>query len=186
MEKYNRASRLARMGAELWRRATGRDDPHLAAALASSPEAAEQIAEILKSAETDDESISPEALLARFDHFRLENEEIRPAAGDALARGDVETFGRFTDESQHRAEQLLGNQVPETMYLAASARDGGAVASTAFGAGFGGSVWAMIQTTQTDSFLAAWAESYHARFPQHAKASLFFATGAGPAAFQIC
>jgi galactokinase len=186
MEKYNRASKLARTVTELWRKATSRDDPHLAAALASSPRAAEQIAEILKTAETDDESMGPEALLARFDHFRLEDGEIRPAAGDALARGDLEAFGRFTDRSQHLAEQLLGNQVPETMHLAASARDCGAAASTAFGAGFGGSVWAMVRTSRIDSFLAAWAKSYHARFPQHTKTSQFFATGAGPAAFQIC
>jgi galactokinase len=153
--------------------------------LASSPRAAERIAEILKTAETRDESIGPEALLARFDHFRLENGEIRPAAGDALARGDIEAFGRFTEESQRLAEQLLGNQVPETVHLAASARECGAVASSAFGAGFGGSVWAMVPTSCVDSFLAAWAESYHTRFPQHAEASQFFATGAGPAAFQI-
>jgi galactokinase len=186
MEKYNRASRLARMGAELWREATGRDDPHLAAALASSPRAAERMAEILKTAETGDESIGPEALLARFDHFRLENGEIRPAAGDVLARGDIEAFGRFTEESQHLAEQFLGNQVPETVHLAASARECGAAASTAFGAGFGGSVWAMVPTSRVDSFLAAWSESYHTRFPQHAESSQFFATGAGPATFQIC
>ena len=42
-EKYNAASRLASSLAELWRRETGRDDPHLAAALGSSPDAAERL-----------------------------------------------------------------------------------------------------------------------------------------------
>ena len=45
--------------------------------------------------------------------------------------------------SQESAERLLGNQVPETAVLVASARAFGAFASSAFGAGFGGSVWAL-------------------------------------------
>ena len=43
LEKYNRASRLTSALVELWRRETGRDDPHLAAALGSSPDAAERL-----------------------------------------------------------------------------------------------------------------------------------------------
>jgi galactokinase len=186
MEKYNRASRLASTAAELWRKATGRDEPHLAAALASGPDAAERIAEILKNAQTGDAAMSPEALLSRFHHFRIDNGELRPAAGDALARVDMDAFGRFTEQSQHLAEELLGNQVPETMYLASSARECGAVAALAFGAGFGGSVWAMVEQQRMEAFLEDWAQSYRTRFPQHTKASQFFATGAGPAAFQLC
>lgn len=185
MEKYNRASRLARVAAELWRRETRRDDPHLGAALASSPEAADRLARIIETAEIPDKEVDRQSVMKRFEHFLTENQELRPAAGDALARGDMDEFGRYTEESQRWAEQMLGNQIPETSYLAAIARKIGATASLAFGAGFGGSVWAMVETSRIDEFLDAWAWSYRKRFPQHTERSQFFATGAGPATFEI-
>ena len=46
--------------------------------------------------------------------------------------------------SQAEAETLLGNQVPETIALARAARELGAFAVVRFGAGFGGSVWALV------------------------------------------
>ena len=185
MEKYNRASRLAGRCAELWRTETGRDEPHLAAILASSPGAAEQMRQIIRHSAVSAPGITSDALLARFEHFHAENQELLPAVGRALTEGDMEAFGRFADQSQRKAEQLLGNQIPETAYLAKTARENGAAGSNGFGAGFGGSVWAMVDQTRIDDFLTAWREAYLARFPQHVKTSLFFATGAGPAAFEI-
>ena len=183
MEKYNTASGLAWALADLWRQATGRDDPHLAAVVASGPGAVERLEEIVRS--TRHEKYGTEALLARLEHFVTENEVLRPAAGDALARGDMADFGRFVDRSQKLCETRLGNQVPETIYLAAAARENGAVAASAFGAGFGGSVWAMVETSRSEPFLADWGASYRARFPERAEASLFFTTGAGPASFEV-
>jgi len=181
-EKYNRASRLAARIAELWRQATGRDDPHLAAALATGPDAAGRLRQVVQSAA----SIAERPALAdRLEHFLAENEEILPAAGDALAVGDVTSFGEWVDRSQQAAEELLGNQVPETIFLARSARDGGAVAASAFGAGFGGSVWALIETDAAEVFLTAWANAYRANFPHHAPRTAFFPTPPAPAAFQI-
>jgi len=184
MEKYNKASRLAWAVAELWRRQTGRDDPHMAAAVASSPDAAERIRTLIKTSRMDD--FDPAALSARFEHFFLEQEQIVPQCGDALVRGDIATFGRLMDRSQHALDDLLGNQVPQTVYLAASARQHGAAAASAFGAGFGGSVWALVQTTRGRAFLAAWADAYQKKFPQEASAALFFSSDAGPAALQVC
>ena len=183
-QQYNRASRLASAVVELWCRATGRNDPHLAAALAGSPEAAVQLRELVGTAEGGE--FDPAALSARLEHFLTENEQIIPAAGDALAEGDLNGFGRLVDAAQQAAERLLGNQVPETVYLAASARGLGAAAASAFGAGFGGSVWAMVATAHAEAFLAGWAGAYRARFPQNARLSQFFLTGAGPAAFRLC
>ena len=86
-EKYNAASRLASTLVELWRRETGRDDPHLAAALGSSPDAAERLEAIVKAAdEADLGGFDRTALLTRLEHFMVESGEIIPAAGDALAR----------------------------------------------------------------------------------------------------
>jgi len=183
-EKYNRASRLASALGDLWRRETGRDDPHLAAALAGSPDALARLRELVASVREGE--FDAGALSARLEQFVAENQEIVPAAGDALARGDVAAFGRLVDASQHAAEHLLGNQVRETVFLAASAREHGAAAASAFGAGFGGSVWAMIESSGAEFFLAAWSDAYRREFPAAAPASEFFLTNAGPAAFRVC
>jgi len=183
-EKYNAASHLAARLSELWRRATGREDPHLAALVASGPDAAERLRELVRAAEGE----SPDrrdALIRRLGHFVVENEEVLPAAGEALARGDLGQFGALVDVSQRAAEELLGNQVPETSYLASSARSLGAAAASAFGAGFGGGVWALVETAGADDFLRAWAESYRRRLPEHADRCDFLLTGAGPAAIQV-
>jgi galactokinase len=183
-EKYNAASRLASALAELWRRETGRGDPHLAAALGSAPDAAERLQSLLQTADTGE--FDRAALARRLAHFMLESGQLIPAAGDALAGGDLRAFGRLVDRSQKAAEQLLGNQVPETASLAAAARRLGAAAASAFGAGFGGSVWALVQADRAEGFLAAWADAYRADYPQHAPLASFFLTAAGPAAFRVC
>ena len=183
-EKYNRASRLASALAELWRRETGREDPHLADALGSYPYAPEQLRKFVKTVRHDE--FEPAELLARLEHFMIESGEIIPKAGRALIEGDLRRFGRLVDRSQQGAERLLGNQVPQTVFLAASAREHGAPAASAFGAGFGGSVWALVETATADSFLAAWADGYRSKFPQNAEASEFVLTAAGPAAFRVC
>jgi galactokinase len=182
-EKYNRASRLISTILDLWRRETGRDDASLAAALGAEPHATERLKDLLRSARSD--AFDPSALTTRLEHFLTENQEILPAAGDALARGDLAEFGRLVDRSQQAAERLLGNQIPETAHLAGSARRLGAAAASAFGAGFGGGVWALVDGGQADRLLSQWKSDYVRTFPQHAAGASFFLTGAGPAAFRL-
>jgi galactokinase len=181
MELYNAASRLARELVEVWNAQTGRTDPHLAAIVASSPQADWQLSTIVDSLPT----VRAQSLQRRLKHFLHENQTVLPAAGDALAAGDLEAFGRWVDQSQQGAEQLLGNQVPETCTLAAAARQAGAVAASAFGAGFGGGVWALVAEPRAEAFVTAWRETYSARFPQREPSAVFFLTCAGPAAFQV-
>ncbi len=183
LEKYNRASRLAAAVAELWRRKTGRDDPHLAAALSAADNAEENLTEIVSTNAQDE--FDSDALLSRLEHFVTENAQVIPAAGDALLRRDLDEFGRLVDLSQQAAERLLGNQIPETSYLASAARENGVIAASAFGAGFGGSVWALIEAERIDAFLTAWHDTYQAKFPQIAARDNFFATAAGPAMFRL-
>lgn len=182
-DQYNRASQLAARLGELWRKATGRREPHLAAALASGPEAMGRLMQLVEQCEPDE--AEAHALLARLEHFVTENEQLLPAAGDALAQGDLEQFGRLVDRSQLAAEKLLGNQIPQTVFLAISARAAGAVAASAFGAGFGGSVWALVQVRQLDRFVEEWAETYRQQYPDEARTAQFFSSAAGPAAFQL-
>lgn len=177
-EAYNRISLAARRILEIWRRATGREDASLASALASSADAFRQLREILR--DSSDPGFPPQFLSNRLEQFATESNEIVPAASDVLARGDLKCLGELVGRSQIMAETLLGNQVPETIELARSARALGAVAASAFGAGFGGSVWALVSADTAGKFLEAWAACYNKKFPERATASAFFVTGPGP------
>lgn len=186
-ERYNRASRGMSVIADVWRHATGRSDETAAAAIASSPHALEQLREIVAAAGPDIAGFTAAELLKRLDHFVGESVEIVPAAADALARGDLGAFGAIVDRSQERAERLLENQIDETIELARGARELGAIAASAFGAGFGGSVWALVRSRDADEFLQSWERRHRERFS--AKGPLedesFFLTAAGPSAIRI-
>lgn len=183
MALYNAASACASALVELWRAATGRDDAHLAAVLASGPNAAGRLAALAEGSKRDD--FDGETLARRLAHFLAESDEIIPAAGDALARGDLAEFGRQAARSQELAERLLGNQVPETSALTALARQCGAAAASSFGAGFGGSVWALVERERAASFLVDWRDRYAAAHPERARSASFFTTTAAPAALRI-
>jgi galactokinase len=128
---------------------------------------------------------TPDALRARLDHFVHEAIEIIPQASDALARGDLDAFGALVDDSQASAERWLGNQIPETIALARIARSHGAIAASAFGAGFGGSVWALVRSKDASAFIDAWRHDYLDRFPAHAGLAQFFVTTPGPARIRL-
>jgi galactokinase len=89
------------------------------------------------------------------------------------------------DRSQELAERCLGNQIPETVALQRSARSLGAAASSAFGGGFGGSVWAIARSEEADAFRKRWGESYAEAFPNPTGRSRFFATKPGPAVLRL-
>jgi galactokinase len=168
---YNRTSRQASELVKRWRRATGQQTSSLAALLRSSDNAPNEMLALVA-----DEP----ALRNRLEQFLVESQGIVPAAGDALLQGDWEGLGILVDRSQDLAERCLGNQVPETSFLAGSARELGAVAASAFGAGFGGSVWALIPEATVEDFRHRWAAAYRTAFPQHALNAQFFITHAGP------
>lgn len=173
MELYNRASRLASEGSAAAAEALGSEADDFASLAREFDEAA--ILGVLPSREHAD----------RFRHFHRESNAIIPAAVDALAAGDLKAWGEQVRLSQKLAEELLGNQVPETSFLAESALEAGAVAASAFGAGFGGSVWAMVHQAAAEAFIRSWREAYLKRFPQRAEAARWFVTRPGPAAFPI-
>ncbi|HZD32363.1 MAG TPA: galactokinase family protein [Candidatus Angelobacter sp.] len=173
---YNRASLGIRSILDIWRSASGSNAPTLAAAATSSPDNPDQIRAALRASNSGDTTW----LLNRFDQFLLESEAIIPRAADALARTDLVTFGKLVDESQAAAANLLDNQVPETVWLAREARTLGAYAASTFGAGFGGSVWALVRGETAEDFSRRWQHAY--RTCEHAAAcrSQFFISPAGP------
>jgi len=176
LDAYNEASRATMELLGLWNAETGSDAATLAAALESSPDAGQRLREVVRRSNVP--GFSTQRLLDRLEQFETESRRIIPAACDALRHGDVAGFGTLVDTSQHNAERLLGNQVPETIELAASARSLGAHAASAFGGGFGGSVWALTDAVRAREFADAWRERYASRFPAPAARAVFFATSA--------
>lgn len=181
-DQYNRVSRAATAALAAWQRESSSSDRTLRDAVVRQDWAKIRAA---LSRSTDSE-FSPQNLLDRFNQLVLESEEITPAAGDALERGDLRTFGGLVDQSQFAAERWLGNQIPETIELARSARKLGAHAASAFGAGFGGSVWAMISRGDAEQFCGRWKESYAIKFSgPAAERSEFFVTAPGPGLLRL-
>ncbi len=72
--------------------------------------------------------------------------------------------------------------MPETVALARLARELGAHAASAFGAGFGGSVWALVDAAGADAFREDWLAAYAARHPVAAARAEAFVTRPGPGA----
>lgn len=172
LQSYNRASRQTKEIIAAWNSATGRDDLVIGDALASD-DALEGLRAVV--------SHSPE-LTARLQAFLTESEEVIPAATRALAAGDLAEFGRLSDVSQRNADEVLGNQIPETNRLQALARELGAYGATGFGAGFGGSVWALTKTIDAEAFASDWLARYIAEFPEvEGRASTMVTRPGGPA-----
>jgi galactokinase len=178
-EKYNLASGAAREILKICREATGRTDATLFDAATYASGTPDRIREMLR--KTTGSSYSSQTLLDRFEQFFQESTQIVPGATEALNAKDLDMFGKLVDRSQELAERKLGNQVSQTMELARSARAIGAIAASAFGAGFGGSVWAMVHVDQVAGFLNRWQDHYRNKFPPEADKSAFFVSGAGPA-----
>src|SRR6185312_5974645 len=151
LERYNDVSRRLQVALACWRRATGRADASMGAALASAPDARERVLSTLGSEH--DREYPPASLIERVEQFDTETNDIIPAAGDALTRGDLAALGAF--------------------------------AASAFGAGFGGSVWALVNRDLASEFRDRWAVAYRTEFPEAAPRSEFFTTGAGAAAARL-
>jgi hypothetical protein len=125
------------------------------------------------------ESFAGDELERRLAHFVAETARVLPAA-EAFRLADDRTLGEIALASQVEARDLLGNQIPATDRLAVLAREHGAFAATSFGAGFGGSVWALARDTDADRFAHAWLDAYRREFPDHTNAEWFVTRPAPP------
>lgn len=177
---YNRAADAVRWLVREWNGMTYRNDSTLAAALASGDDAVARLARIAGMAAG--APVSADYLSRRLAQFNEECAVIVPGVADALRARDLVRVGTLVDRSQERAEHALENQIPETVHLARSARELGADAASAFGAGFGGAVWAMVDAARADEFLGEWRASYTAAFPARTPKAKFLQTAPGPAA----
>lgn len=179
MEHYNRLALQVRQLEELWHRHDG--ERATLRGILNAPLGAERLRDIV----TWHAGAHADELLARLAQFQQETTDIIPRALDALRGSDYASLRSLAERSQQLAEGVLRNQVEETIWLAGNACSYGAVAASAFGAGFGGSVWALVERERAAAFLDAWRDAYIAQFPQHAKNAEFWFTDPGCAAIDI-
>jgi len=178
---YNRASLCSRALVSAWQK----QDPDPVVYLADITSKGQAAVDRLRTAIADgNEGFDAPELSVRLKHF-LAEEDLLTQAADALAVQDVRSFGQHVDRSQELTDTLLGNQVPETRDLARLAREQGALAASAFGAGFGGSVWSLVPRAEAAQLIQRWSGAYVAQYPVRESTCDFFATGAGPCAFPI-
>jgi galactokinase len=175
-DAYNRLSFLLRTLLDLWN-ATEPTQPSLHAVLSSSPRAAERLTALVSARSATEPSALD--LQNRLSHFRNEDARI-PEAVRAFRSADRERIGTLSDDSQSEAEALLQNQVPETIALARAARTLGAFGASSFGAGFGGSVWALVQKAEAADFAARWLSDYRSAFAHRESATVFLAPPGPP------
>ncbi|MEQ1690004.1 MAG: galactokinase family protein [Gemmatimonas sp.] len=187
-DRYNRVARTVHHLVHAWNAQGGsartlRDVLTQSAAGDPSSELPSDLVRVAHESANDE--FSAAQLEARLHQFHTETWHHVPAAAEALARQDLDMFGRVVAASQRGAEVALENQIPETIHMVSIARELGAVAASAFGAGFGGSVWAMIPEVDAERFASRWRDRYVKAFPQVANRVQVFATKPSAPAFEL-
>ncbi|HYW33143.1 MAG TPA: galactokinase family protein [Gemmatimonas sp.] len=187
-ERYNRAARTVHLLVHLWNQQGGSArtlaNVFEQASGVPDPAAVPDVLLALAKAGGDDE-FSGDHLQRRLRQFHDETYRLVPGAADALARGALADFGSLVAASQLGAERALENQITETVSLVRLARELGAVASSAFGAGFGGSVWAMVPTADADRFANSWRDRYGEAHRGPGRRAQFFSTEPSAPAFEL-
>jgi galactokinase len=158
-EQYNGASLAAEALVALWHARFGSPRMSLADVLASRADAASVLALLID--ESTHADFDRGVLRRRLRHFMAEDARV-PDAIRAFRESDEPALGALSDASQEDAGSLLQNQTEETAGLAMLARRHGALAATSFGAGFGGSVWALVAAEEAQAFGRRWLEAYRA------------------------
>jgi galactokinase len=142
-ELYNAASDRARKIVALWNESSRGDFPTLASIVRRGH--TEALRAMLAKRHPQ--------LLPRLEQFVAESEQIIPRASNAIAAEDLASFADLTAQSVRGAIEKLHNQVPQTIELTRAAIEAGALAASPFGAGFGGSVWAMVEREEVQTVI---------------------------------
>lgn len=172
---YNRVAQGAAILLDLWN-ASERPAVSLAAALGSDPSARERLRSLIRAAGVP--GWPADALEMRLQHFVREDARV-PEAVRAVRNEDMTSVGALAASSQSDSEMLLKNQVAQTVALSRLALACGAFASRSFGAGFGGSVWALIGRRDAAAFVDRWRTAYSSNYPE-ARAVSFLAQPGAP------
>ena len=180
--QYNRASLLVSELINIWKSHKNTDSCTLAAIIRSQHDALNQLVEMTQDADC---QYSHDDLANRVKQFAEESEVIIPTVSQLIESGNTKNIGPFIEKSQQLTSNWLQNQIPETDYLASSATKLGAIAASAFGAGFGGSVWALVKKNEVEQFTESWKVDYLNKYPKASKKAVFFPTKAGPSASRL-
>jgi galactokinase len=180
-DSYNRASLATRALVDIWNARVGDQCATLADVLSRAPEAAERLLAAIAGAAASD--FDHDVLARRLRHFVAEDGRVPPAL-QAFHAADSAALSALARASQDDADALLGNQVDETRALAGLAAGCGAFGATSFGAGFGGSVWALAPAADAAAVGARWVETYRRQVPSVRHVDWFVAAP-GPAITEL-
>jgi len=109
------------------------------------------------------QAVDNTALAERYAHFREQNTDIIPGAVKALRAGDGGAFGKIVSKSHESCKRYLRNISPEIDALARCALECGAFGASGFGAGFGGSAYAVIHRSDAKDFIQRLERAYLAQ-----------------------
>ena len=183
LEDYNRGPSTVQSVLARWNQATGRTDDSLAGAVrhlvgdATGEQAAADpvLQDLLGLCE-------PGYERERIEQFLIESLVLVPAGARLIAAADP-GVGEVLQCSQELADQGLRNQVPQTRLMVSLARKMGAVGASSFGAGWGGSVYALVPTDDAEDFASQWLQAYRDR-EQEAEHSSTIVTRPGTRAYR--
>ncbi|MCU0635017.1 MAG: hypothetical protein MUE41_09100 [Gemmatimonadaceae bacterium] len=153
-QSYNRAARVTARLVATWNARAAMPVTTLREVIAGGSE----FESLAAAAETEE---FPESLLrARLAQFDQECRIVVPTVARAIEAADPGRLARGVAHSVAGAVWALENQVPETLALTQLAVSAGAWCASPFGAGFGGSVWAIAPRAEAESIAADWRSAY--------------------------
>ena len=184
LEDYNRGPSTVQSVLARWNRATGRADASLAGAVrhlvgdATGEQMAKDPAlrDLLGLCE-------PGYERERIEQFLIESLVLVPAGARLIAAADP-GIGEVLERSQALADRGLRNQVPQTRLMASLARGMGAIGASSFGAGWGGSVYALVPADDAKDFASRGLQAYRDR-EQEAERAATIVTRPGPGACRL-
>ena len=167
-----------------WNEATGRTDASLAGAVkhligdATGEQAAGDPAlkDLLRLCD-------PGYERQRIEQFLVESLVLVPDGARLIAAADP-GMGEVLERSQELADRGLRNQVPQTRLMVSLAREAGAIGASSFGAGWGGSVYALVPADDAEDFAPQWLQTYRDRAPEAERAATIV-TRPGPGACRL-
>ena len=184
LEDYNRGPSTVQTVLARWNETTGRADASLAGAVrhlvgdATGEQAAGDPAlkDLLRLCD-------PGYERQRIEQFLIESLVLVPEGARLIAAADP-GVGEVLERSQELADRGLCNQVPQTRLMVSLAREAGAIGASSFGAGWGGSVYALVRADEAEGFAAHWLRAYRDR-EQGAEQAAVIVTRPGPGACRL-
>ena len=184
LEDYNRGPSTVQTVLARWNETTGRADASLAGAVkhlvgdATGEQAAGDPAlkDLLRLCD-------PGYERQRIEQFLIESLVLVPEGARLIAEADP-GIGEVLERSQELADRGLCNQVPQTRLMVSLAHEAGAIGASSFGAGWGGSVYALVRADEAEGFAAQWLRAYRDR-EQGAEQAAVIVTRPGPGACRL-